>query len=78
VVTGCGCHDPAVFGHQDLCEDRLGPRSAGGGRRDYGGDLTKFRQEYAYQVPGPNGNYVTGPPRMEWRNKLSVVIRSVR
>ena len=24
MVTGCICHDPAVFGHGDFCEDGLG------------------------------------------------------
>lgn len=24
-MTGCGCHDPAVFGHGARCGDELGP-----------------------------------------------------
>lgn len=29
MVTGCGCTDPVVLGHQSPCEDELGPRYAG-------------------------------------------------
>lgn len=29
MVTGCGCHDPLVFGHQLRCSVLLGPADAG-------------------------------------------------
>ena len=28
MVTGCGCHDPRVFGHRDDCRSGLGCREA--------------------------------------------------
>lgn len=30
MVTGCGCHDPIVFGHQRPCQLGLGPIRTGG------------------------------------------------
>ena len=51
MVTGCGCHDPIVFGHQEACRLGLGPRSAGARTLD----SERYRAEYDSldALPGP-------------------------
>ena len=68
MVTGCGCHDPAVFGHGDRCPDRLGspnPRWPG---------LTELREDSA--LTARLAQLAETPmPAEEWRTKSARIIR---
>ena len=68
MVTGCGCHDPAVFGHHDRCPDRLGSPNPPWPR------LNELRQDSA--LTARLAQLAETPmPAAEWSTKLARIIR---
>lgn len=53
MVTGCGCHDPIVFGHQVCCRDGLGPREMGGRRGINALTMPDYQARYDPDRPAP-------------------------